>query len=112
MTPEVSERVNSMLGTIASALPRDSRATYQDMIKAVVALISADEREACARIASGMSDGMDCDNRGAQDPETGEVPCSAETRGEVCVCSERSELAFKIADKIRARSTTTCLGPV
>lgn len=65
------------------------------------------EREACARIASGMSDGMDCDDRGAQDRETGEVPCSAEARGEVCVCSERCELAFKIAAKIRARSLPT-----
>lgn len=64
------------------------------------------EREACARIASGLSDGMDCDDRGSQDPETGEVPCAAEARGEVCICSERSDLAFKIADKIRARSAT------
>lgn len=64
----------------------------------------ADEREACARIASGMSDGADCDDRGMQDPETGEVPCSAERRGEVCVCVERSDLAHKIATTIRARS--------
>ena len=62
------------------------------------------EREACARLASGMGDAADCDDRGMQDPETGEVPCSAERRGEVCVCVERSDLAHKIATKIRARS--------
>lgn len=67
----------------------------------------AAEREACARIASGMSDGADCDERGAMDGETGEIPCGAESRGDVCVCAERSELAFKIADKIRARSNIT-----
>lgn len=79
----------------------------RDMLAAHIAMAIKEEREACARIASGMSDGMDCDDRGAQDPETGEVPCSAESRGEVCVCSERYELAFKIADKIRARSLPT-----
>lgn len=63
----------------------------------------AAEREACARVASGLADGADCDDRGMQDPETGEVPCAAEARGEVCVCVERSDLAHKIATKIRAR---------
>lgn len=67
----------------------------------------ADEREACARIASGMSVGADCDDRGAQDPETGEVPCYAERRSEMCVCVEMSDLAHKIATKIRARSLAT-----
>jgi|GEM_PF-4457309 len=61
------------------------------------------EREACARIASATADGSDCDNRGAMDMETGEVPCAAERRGEVCTCAERFDLAHKIADKIRAR---------
>ncbi len=64
------------------------------------------EREACARLASGMGGGADCDDRGMQDPETGEVPCSAERRGEVCVCVERSDLAHKIATKIRARGAS------
>ncbi len=63
------------------------------------------EIEACARVASG-SDCADCDDRGVTDPETGEVPCSAEARGEVCVCAERSELAHKIAAKIRARAVS------
>lgn len=78
--------------------------------RAIIELVKSEvvaEREACARIASGMATRMDCDDRGTQDPETGEVPCDAERRGEVCVCSERSELAFKIADKIRARPATT-----
>ena len=33
----------------------------------------ADEREACARIASTMEASGDCDERGMQDPETGEI---------------------------------------
>lgn len=72
----------------------------------LIATAVAAEREACARIASGMDLSTDCDDRGATDPETGEVPCSAEARGEVCVCVERSDLAHKIATKIRARATT------
>lgn len=64
------------------------------------------EIEACARLASGSDLSADCDDRGVTDPETGEVPCFAEARGEVCVCAERSELAHKIAAKIRARATT------
>jgi len=70
-----------------------------DMGRAIAA-----EREACARIASGMFFGDDCDDRGMQDPETGEIPCSAERRGEVCVCVELSDLAHRIATRIRARS--------
>lgn len=62
------------------------------------------EREICARLASGMGDGADCDDLGTMDLETGEVPCFAERRGEVCICVERSDLAHKIATKIRARS--------
>ena len=61
------------------------------------------ERTSCAQVAAGLADGADCDDRGMQDPETGEVPCAAEARGEVCVCVERSDLAHKIATKIRAR---------
>ena len=64
------------------------------------------EIEACARIASGSDMSADCDDRGATDMETGEVPCGAEARGEVCVCAERSELAHKIAAKIRARAVS------
>lgn len=60
----------------------------------------------CADVAVLASAGEDCDDRGVTDPETGEVPCSAEKRGEVCVCVERSDLAHKIATKIRARATT------
>lgn len=69
-----------------------------------IAMSVADERAACARIAVSHADGSDCEDRGMMDPETGEVPCAAERRGEVCVCAERHDLAFQIADKIRARN--------
>lgn len=75
-----------------------------DAIRLAIRTAIAAEREACARIASRSAGFADCDDRGMQDPETGEVPCSAEARGEVCVCVERSDLAHKIATKIRARS--------
>lgn len=71
----------------------------------IVGRLVAAERDACALVAINTGDGMiDCDDRGMQDPETGEIPCSAERRGEVCVCVERSDLAHKIATTIRARS--------
>ncbi len=63
----------------------------------------ASEREACARIASGHEANRDCDDRGSMDMETGEVPCSAERRGDVCVCAELNDQAGAIAKRIRAR---------
>lgn len=74
-----------------------------DLERAIRAAV-AEEREACARIAVGLTC-FDCDDMGHQDPETSEVPCSAEGRGEVCICAEKTELAHKIAAKIRARNT-------
>lgn len=73
-------------------------AHVQDLIRKAV----ADERELCARIASG-SEYRECDERGMQDPETGEVPCGAEARGEVCTCAEIADLAHGIAKRIRNR---------
>jgi hypothetical protein len=78
----------------------------RDLIVIELVKARSAEREACARIASGSDMSADCDSRGATDMETGEVPCSAEARGEVCVCAERSELAHKIAAKIRARAVS------
>lgn len=76
--------------------------TTEQTNELIAAAVGA-EREACARIASGMTSG-DCDERGVQCPETGDVSCGREDRGDVCLCAERNELVFKIADKIRARS--------
>ena len=77
----------------------DLEAHVQTLIREAVAA----ERDVCARIAAGSAQ-RDCDDRGFQDPETGEVPCDAERRGEVCVCAELFDQAGRIAQSIRNRS--------
>lgn len=63
--------------------------------------------EQCASIANNyaLNQSSDCDHRGATDPETGEVSCSRERRGDNCLCAERMEIADAIAAKIRAAKT-------
>ena len=104
--------LNEITGIWGKEMDTMQRSTLANQIvreierRGIVDRIVDAEREACARIASGMGDASDCEHLGGMDMETGEVPCSLETRGETCVCAERSELAGKIATKIRARSTS------
>lgn len=95
MTPlELAELTNA---------PEPICAHIESAIEKMIAAAVAAEREACARIATNMTC-FDCDSMGHQDPETGEIPCSAESRGEVCVCAEKTTFAHEIAHKIRARN--------
>ena len=56
-------------------------------------------RERFARLAISKSQlHGECDNRGAQDPETGEVPCS---RRDGCLCDELANHGDAIAKAIR-----------
>lgn len=74
----------------------------------VEADIRNDALEQCAKIATNyaLNQSSDCDYRGATDPETGEVSCSRERRGDTCLCVERMEVADAIASKIRAAKTS------
>lgn len=100
----VKTNPDALLALVIEQVPTAKRATARAFLNAAVKAKLMEETEACARIVSGMSDGMECDERGVQDLETGEIPCGAELRGDVCLCVERSDLAHKIATKIRARS--------
>ena len=56
------------------------------------------EREECAKLAVGKSQlHGDCDYRGMQDPETGEVPCD---RRDGCLCDDLAEHGDAIAKAI------------
>ena len=61
------------------------------------------ETIACANVAASAHLYTDCDNRGVADPETGEVDCASETRGGVCECALKIDVADVIAKRIRAR---------
>lgn len=78
-------------------------AHFVAVARAVIDVVLPIERDAIIKITSGLSD-ADCDYRGVQDQETGEVLCSRETRGEDCLCVMRMETADAIAAKIRARN--------
>lgn len=59
------------------------------------------EREACAKLAIAKSSlHTDCDYRGAQDLETGEIPCG---RRDGCLCDDLAEHGDAIAKAIRNR---------
>ena len=67
-----------------------------DTIAAFVEAEVAREREACAKLATR-------EDRGCQDPETGETPCGMEIRHGVCECSAKIEHGDDIARLIMAR---------
>ena len=62
------------------------------------------ERKACAAVARSRGQ-RECDDRGAQDPETGEVPCRRESRGGSCLCADLDDMAHEISKHILARGT-------
>lgn len=88
---------------IENAEDNPRSAHFVEVARAVINAVLPIERDACIKIATSISHD-DCDERGAQDPETGEVPCSRERRGDTCLCVERDDVGHAIATKIRARS--------
>jgi hypothetical protein len=63
--------------------------------------------EEAAQVASGYvsKDTYDCEYRGIQDWETGEIPCDAERDGGFCRCAVENETGCEIANRIRAMKT-------
>lgn len=88
---------------IESAEENPRSAHFVAVARAVIDVVLPIERDAIIKITSRFTE-ADCDYRGAQDPETGEVTCSRESRGDTCLCVERMEVADAIASKIRARN--------
>lgn len=88
---------------IENAEDNPRSAHFVEVARAVINAVLPMEREAVVKITSNIAN-ADCDYRGAQDPETGEVPCSRENRGDTCLCMERMETADAIAAKVRARN--------
>lgn len=78
-------------------------AHFVEVARAVINVVLPIERDAIIKITASVGE-QDCDCRGVQDPETGEVPCSREARGDVCLCIERNDFWHAIATKIRARN--------
>lgn len=60
------------------------------------------ETKACAAVARSRGQ-RDCDDRGAQDPETGEVPCRREAKGGSCLCADLDDMAHEISTHILQR---------
>jgi hypothetical protein len=86
---------------IDSAEDNPRSAHFVAVARAVMDVVLPIERERCLTIAKRARETAECDNRGVQDWETGEVPCSAERRTGVCECDLRSEVAEQIAARIK-----------
>jgi len=68
-----------------------------------------DTVERCAKAAERFDPFFNCDQRGMQDPETGEVSCAISDDG--CECAIAMDAAERIAANIRSIATRT-LPPV
>ena len=79
-------------------------AHFVAVARAVIDVVLPIEREACEQIATSDQDFTDCDARGFMDQETGEVPCSMETRTGICECAAKIEHGATIAARIERRN--------
>ena len=71
-------------------------------IAAIAPMIRAEALEEAAKVATYKGDTHDCEYRGVQDWETGEVPCDFSEDGEICECAVKYECSRTIAAAIRA----------